>query len=130
MDFFVNTAFKTFFQQPIPGDASVFTKFDHILYYGPTHRDYIQMDLVNFSLFILSYLIVSDFKCYNSLLGQCSFSYFFFSCHISFPGVPFLHLSSLSSYPGTPHIHCMRPLTPTLFLALLPDREYPLLITS
>ena len=30
--------------------------------YGPTHRDYIQIDLVNFSLFILSYLIISDFE--------------------------------------------------------------------
>ena len=30
--------------------------------YSPTHRDYIQMDLINFSLFILSYLIISDFE--------------------------------------------------------------------
>ena len=30
--------------------------------YGPITRDYIQTDLANFSLFILPYLIVSDFK--------------------------------------------------------------------
>ena len=32
------------------------------LCYGPTHWDYISTDLVNFSLFILSYLIDSNFK--------------------------------------------------------------------
>ena len=30
--------------------------------YGHTLRDYISMDLVNFSIFILSYLIISDFE--------------------------------------------------------------------
>ena len=63
--------------------------------------------------------------CYDSLLGLHSFPHFILSCHISFPRVPFLCLSSLSSYPGTPYIHCTRPLTPTPFLALLLDREYP-----
>ena len=61
-------------------------------------------------------------SCYDSLPGQHSFPYFFFSCHISLLRVPFLHLSSLSSYLGTSHIHCMRPLTPTPFLVLLLDR--------
>ena len=63
--------------------------------------------------------------CYNSLLWLCSFPHLILSCHISFPGVPFLCLSSLSSYPGTPYIHCTCPLTPTPFLALLLNREYP-----
>ena len=58
------------------------------------------------------------------------FPYLFFSCYVSFPGIPLLHLPSLSSYPGTPHIHRTRPLTPTPFLALLPDRGYSLLIFS
>ena len=69
-------------------------------------------------------------SCYDSLPGQRSFPYFFFSCHISLPGIPFLHLSSLSSYLGTSHIHCTCPLTPMLFLVLLPDREYSLLLSS
>ena len=68
--------------------------------------------------------------CYDSLLGLHSFPHLILPCHISFPSVPFLCLSSLSSYPGTPHVHCTHPLTPTPFLALLPDRGYPLLITS
>ena len=62
--------------------------------------------------------------CYDSLLGLHSFPHLVLSCHVSFPRVPFLCLSSLSSYPGTPYIHCTRPLTPTPFLALLPDRGY------
>ena len=68
--------------------------------------------------------------CYDSLLRLCSFPHLILLCHISFPGVPFLCLSSLSSYPGTPYIHHTRPLTPMPFLALLPDRGYPLLIAS
>ena len=64
-------------------------------------------------------------RCYNSLLGLCSFPHLVLSCYISFPGVPFLCLSSLSSYPGTPHIYHTHPLTPMLFLALLPDRGIP-----
>ena len=66
-------------------------------------------------------------KCYNSLPKECSFPHLFFSCYISFPGVPFLYLPSLSSYPRTPHIHRTCSLTPTLFLALLLDRGYSLL---
>ena len=38
---------------------------------------------------------------------------------------PFLMLIITISLSGTPYIHHMCPLTPTLFLALLPDREYP-----
>ena len=34
----------------------------HCLCYSPTLMDYISMDLVNFSLFFLSYLIISDFE--------------------------------------------------------------------
>ena len=41
--------------------------------YGPTHRDYIQMDLVNFSLFILSYLIVSDFEPWGDSLWELTY---------------------------------------------------------
>ena len=62
---------------------------------------------------------------YDSLLGLCSFPHLVLLCYISFPGVPFLCLPSLSPYSGTPYIHCMHPLTPTPFLALLPDRGIP-----
>ena len=64
---------------------------------------------------------------YNSLPWQHSFPYIFFLCHIPLPRIPLLCLSSLSSYPGTPHVHRMCPLTPTLFFVLLLDRGYPFL---
>ena len=86
--------------------------------------------LVSASAFHSSSMLGSPFNCYDSLPGQCSFSYFFFSCHISFSRVPFLCSSSLSSYPGTPYFHHMHPLIPTLFLVLLLDRGYSLLIFS
>ena len=41
--------------------------------YGPTTRDYIQMDLVNFSLFILSYLTISDLKLWGDSLWELTY---------------------------------------------------------
>ena len=60
----------------------------------------------------------------KSEINQTNTIHFFLLCHISFPGVPFLCLPSLSSYPGTPHIHRTCPLTPMPFLILLPDRGH------
>ena len=89
--------------------------------------------LVHFPLCIFSLVtapgpinpITELMECYNSLLGLRSFPHLVLSCYISFPRIPFLCLPSLSSYSGTPHIHCTCPLTPMLFLALLPDRGIP-----
>ena len=47
--------FANFYQWFIPD-------YSNVACYSPTTGDYIQTDLVNFSPFILSYLIVSDFK--------------------------------------------------------------------
>ena len=74
---------------------------------------------------LLEVAIITMSMCYDSLPWQHSFPCIFFSCHISLPGIPLLCLSSLSSYPGTPHVHCMRPLTPMPFIVLLLDRGYP-----
>ena len=41
--------------------------------YSPTTGDYIQMDLVNFSLFILFYLIISDFKPWGDSLWELTY---------------------------------------------------------
>ena len=41
--------------------------------YSSTHRNYIQMDITNFSLFILSYLIVSDFKLWGDSLWELTY---------------------------------------------------------
>ena len=41
--------------------------------YSSTTGDYIQMDLVNFSLFILSYLIISDFELWGDSLWELTY---------------------------------------------------------